>query len=67
MPRLPLAPDGSIGQWTLVFRGVQLKVEGKPCQAKRERKICALTFKRVKSEGVSTVAIQTDVPLLLSF
>jgi hypothetical protein len=45
----------------------QLKVEGKPCQVKRERKTYALTFNLVKSEGVSTVAIQTDVPLLLSF
>jgi hypothetical protein len=35
---------------------VQLKVEEKPCQAKRERKICALTFKLVRHcEGVSAV------------
>jgi hypothetical protein len=50
-----------------VSGGVQLKVEEKPCQAKRERKIRALAFKLVKSEGVSTVAIQTDFPLLLLF
>jgi hypothetical protein len=47
--------------------GVQLKVEEKPCQVKRERKTHALTFNLVKSEGVSTVAIQTDFSLLLSF
>ncbi|MDR2625333.1 MAG: hypothetical protein LBC37_03290 [Zoogloeaceae bacterium] len=45
-------------------RRVQLKVEEKPCQAKRERKTCALTFELVKSEGVSDVAIQTAFSLL---
>jgi hypothetical protein len=41
-------------------------VEEKPCQAKCERKIRALTFKLVIARA-KPVAIQTDVPLLLSF
>jgi hypothetical protein len=50
-----------------VFGRVQLKVEEKPCQVKRERKIHALTFKFVKNEGRRPVAIQTAFPLALSF
>jgi hypothetical protein len=42
-------------------RRVQSKVEEKPCQAKRERKTYALTFKLVKSEERSDVAIQAAV------
>jgi hypothetical protein len=49
------------------WRRVQSKVEGKPRQAKRERKTYALTFKLVKSEGRRPVAIQTVFLLTLSF
>jgi hypothetical protein len=46
---------------------VQLKVEEKPCQAKRERKTYVFTFKLVKSEGRRPVAIQAAVPFASSF
>jgi hypothetical protein len=50
-----------------VTQGGQSKMEEKPCQAKRERKTYALTFKLVKSEGRRPVAIQFCQTVRMAF